>query len=101
MSDVIRGKRPLQLIVKNTKQSLQQILDVVQGAGDDGKTLRIKAESSTTYELYDRELKRAPEKVRAKRSGRDLEIFFEGSASPEVVIEAYYDEAIVEFPKDT
>ena len=56
---------------------------------------------ATRYELRDLKSERAPEKVRAKRVGRDLEIYFEGSVKADIIIEQYYDEAIVEFPKDS
>lgn len=92
----------LQLLTKNTKSGkTQKSFDVVPGTGDAGVPLRIKAESATRYELLDPKRNRAPEQVRAKRAGRDLQIFFEGSVQADIIIEQYYDEAIVDFPKDS
>jgi hypothetical protein len=92
----------LQLLTKNSKSGkTQKSFDVTPGTGDAGVPLRIKAESATRYELLDPKRDRAPEHVRAKRAGRDLQIFFEGSVEADIIIEQYYDEAIVEFPKDS
>jgi hypothetical protein len=92
----------LQLLTKTSRNGqAEQNFNVTAGDGDAGTPLRVKAQSSTRYELRDPKTERAPEKVRAKRVGRDLEIFFEGSEKADIVIEQYYDEAIVEFPQDS
>ena len=95
-------KKQFQLFTKSAKNGQRlKAYDVVQGQAEQGVPLRIQAEPGTRYELFDRELQRAPEHARAKRAGRHLEIFLEDAAQPDVVIEDYYNEAVVEFPKDS
>jgi hypothetical protein len=94
--------KKLQLRTKSGREGqAEQSFNVMAGDGDLGTPLRVKAESATRYELRDPQTEQAPKKVRAKRVGRDLEIFFEGSEKADVIIEEYYDEAIVEAPKDS
>ena len=81
---------------KNEQSYTDNLVD-----GDAGIPVLIQAEMATRYELRDLKSERAPEKVRAKRVGRVLEIYFEGSVKADIIIEQYYDEAIVEFPKDS
>ena len=71
------------------------------GMGDAGQAIRISAEANTTYELQDLTTRRGPNAVRAKRVGRDLEIFLEGSAQPDAIIERYYDEGIITSPSES
>ncbi len=94
--------KKIQLLAKKSNGSQdQQNYEITAGAGDAGAPLRVKAQSATRYELLDPKTERAPQHVRAKRSGRDLEIFLDGSETADIVIEQYYDEGIVEFPKDS
>lgn len=102
MSQITNYKKKFVFFTKSTANGKKiKSYEVLQGTGDDGQTLRIQAESGTHYELYDPRTERGPVHVRAKRAGRDLEIFFEGSTQADIVVEQYYNEAVVEFPKDS
>eukprot|EP01041_Mallomonas_annulata_P035339 gene35339-58275_t len=69
--------------------------------GDGGQAIRVQAESGVRYELLDLATRQGPRAVRAKRAGRDLEIFLEGSVKADAVIEGYYDEALMPSPADS
>ena len=66
---------------------------VTQGAGEQGKPLRLIARSGARYELQDEAngRGRAPDQVKVKRQGKDLALMFDKSKSPDVVMEGYYD----------
>jgi hypothetical protein len=84
----------IQLIaqIKNKSKSAKTF-ELVKGMGDAGQAVRIQAESGAVYELRDVATRKGPKGIRARRSGRNLEIFLEGSVQPDAVIERYYDEA--------
>ena len=74
-----------------------QTLDVQQGAGDSGQPVRIKAQAATKYQLQElgRVKGSAPDSVRVKRNGKDLEITFEDGTNPDLIIEDYYGVKVV------
>lgn len=76
-------------------------IEIVPGAGDGRQVVRVLAESSTVYELFDPATCKGPKDVRARRAGQSLEIFLEGSKLPDAVIESYYDETIVTAPGES
>ena len=95
------GKKVLLLAQLKDKSHTGKTFELTAGMGDAGKALRIRAESETLYELQDWVTRKGPNAVRAKRAGKDLEIFLEDSTQPDAVIEGYYDEALVALPGES
>lgn len=56
-----------------------------------GKPMAVKAEPGGKYQLLDASTGYAPENIRASRSGKNLQVFFEGRNQPDLVIEDYYE----------
>jgi hypothetical protein len=67
-----------------------KFVDIPQVAGG-SKPLAVKAEQSGKYQLLDATTGYAPENIRASRSGKNLQVFFEGRNLPDLVIEDYYE----------
>ena len=88
------------LVRHKQKNKPDQTYDIQSRMGDEGRTLVIAAEAAVRYELRDQATQRGAEKVRAKRVGVHLHIYLEGSESPDVIVENYFDEAIVQFPSE-
>jgi len=92
----------IQLIAQSkNKAGGAKNFELTAGMGDGGQAIRVQAESGVRYELLDLATRQGPRSVRAKRAGRDLEIFLEGSVKADAVIEGYYDEALVASPADS
>lgn len=77
--------------IKNQEAKNDQIN---AGAGDQGKTLKIKAQAGSKYQLQDMQSPKlvGPQAVKLKRNGNDLEVTLENGQKPDVVIENYYTE---------
>ena len=69
-----------------------KFVDIPQ-AGVSGQPLSVQAVPGGKYLLMDGSTGYAPENIRASRSGKDLQVFFEGRAQPDLVIEDYYEVA--------
>lgn len=67
-----------------------KFIDIPQ-VGATGKALAVKAVPGGKYQLMDASTGYAPENIRATRSGKDLQVFFEGRAQPDLVIQDYYE----------
>ena len=67
-----------------------KFVDIPQVAGG-SKPLAVKAEPGGKYQLLDATTGYAPENIRANRSGKNLQVFFEGRNQPDLVIEDYYE----------
>lgn len=67
-----------------------KFVDIPQ-VGASGKPLAVKAEPGGKYQLLDGSTGYAPENIRASRSGKNLQVFFEGRNQPDLVIEDYYE----------
>ncbi len=82
------------VLVNTGKAENNKALDVQQGAGDKGQVVRIKAQAGVKYQLQElgRDKNLAPDYVKARRKGKNLEITFEGGSSPDFIIEDYYGE---------
>lgn len=59
--------------------------------GMGGKPVVVKAVSGGKYQLQDPGTGYAPENIRASRAGKNLQVFFEGRSTADLVIEDYYD----------
>ena len=71
-------------------------IHVEQGVGDKGSPLHLVAQKSARYELLQARqdgANFAPDQLRVQRKGKNLQIWFDGSKQPDVVIEGYYDDA--------
>ena len=81
------------VIVNTGKEQADQTIEVVQGAGDRGQPVRIKAQAGAKYQLQEMERQKqvAPDGVKVKRVGKDLWLMFEEESQPSVVLEDYYD----------
>jgi Bacterial Ig-like domain len=68
------------------------VIDITQGAGDRGDTVRIKAQAGVKYQLLEvgKGQNVAPDNVKAKRIGKDLHIIFENDQNADLIIEDYY-----------
>jgi hypothetical protein len=58
-----------------------------------GKPLAVKAVHGGKYQLVDSSTGYAPENIRATRSGKNLQVFFEGRGQADLIIEDYYSVA--------
>jgi hypothetical protein len=67
-----------------------KFVDIPQ-VGASGKAVAVKAVPGGKYQLLDASTGYAPENIRATRSGKNLQVFFEGRAQPDLVIEDYYE----------
>jgi flagellar hook assembly protein FlgD len=67
-----------------------KFVDIPQ-VGPSGKALTVKAVPGGKYQLMDASTGYAPENIRASRSGKDLQVFFERRGQPDLVIEDYYE----------
>lgn len=67
-----------------------KFVDIPQ-VGTTGKALAVKAVPGGKYQLMDASTGFAPENIRATRSGKDLQVFFEGRGQADLVIEDYYE----------
>ena len=67
-------------------------INVTQGVGDKGTPVRIVAQRGVRYELQDttKTKNTAPDQVRVKRVGKNLTLMFDGSQTPDVVVEDFY-----------
>lgn len=74
----------------NSGKGEAKFVDIPQ-AGTTGKPLTVKAVAGGKYQLVDDSSGFAPENIRAKRVGKDLQVFFEGRATADLVVEDYYD----------
>ena len=82
-------------IVTSGSQSNQVKTEQVSaGAGDQGKTLKIKAQAGSRYQLQDAQSAQptGPQTLKLKRVGNDLEVTFENGQKADVVIENYFTE---------
>src|SRR5574343_37456 len=88
--------KQFKVLVNTGKAENNKAIDVQQHAGDKGQPVRIKAQAGTKYQLQelgkDKGKNTAPDYVRAKRNGKNLEITFEDGISPDRIIADYYDE---------
>ena len=81
------------VIVNTGKEKADPTIEVVQGAGDRGQPVRIKAQAGAKYQLQelDRKKQVAPDGVKVKRVGKDLWVLFEDESQPSLILEDYYD----------
>ena len=81
------------VIVNTGKEKADPTIEVVQGAGDRGQPVRIKAQAGAKYQLQelDRKKQVAPDGVKVKRVGKDLWVLFEEESQPSLILEDYYD----------
>lgn len=67
-----------------------KFVDIPQVTGGN-KPLAVRAEPGGKYQLLDASTGYAPENIRASRSGKNLQVFFEGRGQPDLIIEDYYE----------
>lgn len=79
-------------VLVNDGKGESNAVQVAQGAGDKGATVRLVAQRGVRYELQDVSKGKgfAPDQVRAKRVGSNLALMLDASEKPDVVIEDYY-----------
>ncbi|MFM8755909.1 MAG: hypothetical protein ACKODU_02625, partial [Limnohabitans sp.] len=82
------------VLVNTGKQEGNKALEVQQLTGDKGQPVRIKAQAGAKYQLQEmgRNQGVAPDYVKVRRKGKDLEVTFEDGRSPDLIIEGYYEE---------
>lgn len=56
-----------------------------------GAPLMVKAQPGGKYQLMDATTGYAPENIRANRAGKNLQVYFEGRSTADLVIEDYYE----------
>lgn len=74
----------------NSGQGEAKFVDIPQ-VGNTGKPLTVKAVAGGKYQLVDASTGFAPENIRANRVGKNLQVFFEGRNTADLVVEDYYD----------
>lgn len=89
--------KTIKALVQNNAGDVIQTIEVVQGAGGGkGKPARMKAVRGVRYQLEDPQAgSMAPDSVRTKRSGKNLHVMLKGSTAPDLIIESYYDDAVM------
>jgi VCBS repeat-containing protein len=68
---------------------------IEQGVGDKGAPVRVVAQKGARYELQQERkdsTTTAPDQLRVQRKGKNLQLWFDGSKQPDVVIEGYYND---------
>jgi hypothetical protein len=75
----------------------QHILETVLSASGKGP-LVLQAQAGVRYVLIDVQQASAPDNVRVQRSGKHLQVFFEGSVQPDLVLENHFDSSAVNPP---
>ena len=80
------------LLVGSTKDQVAQTIDIEQGASAKANPVIVKAQAGMRYQLTQANSPQAPHNVRAKRVGKDLQVFLEDSTQADLVIQNYYDE---------
>ena len=80
------------LLVGNGKDQVAQTIDIEQGTGNQTQPVMVKAQAGMRYQLAQANTPKAPHNVRAKRVGKDLQVFLEDSQQANLVIQNYYDE---------
>jgi hypothetical protein len=81
------------VLVNTAKAENNKSIDIQQLAGDAGQPVRIKAQAGSKYVLQEVGSGKTvtPESVRAKRSGKNLEVIFEDGTAADLIIEDYYE----------
>lgn len=81
-----------QVVINQGKGPQNDGVEVTQGAGDQGRAVRVMAQQGVRYELQDlgKGKALAPDHVRVKRAGSHLNLMFDNSQAPDVVFENYY-----------
>ncbi|WP_161499671.1 S-layer family protein [Limnohabitans sp. TS-CS-82] len=88
--------KTIKALVQNNTGEVTETLDVVQGAGDKGNPARLKAVRGARYQLEDPAANNTgPDSVRTKRVGKHLNVMLEGSTEPDLIVENYYDDAVM------
>jgi hypothetical protein len=88
--------KTIKVLVNTGNEETNKTFDVVQGSGKAGKPTTIKAVKGARYHLEDPAAKNVgPENIRSKRSGKNLHIMLDGSSEADLVIEGYYDDAML------
>ncbi|CAN1496974.1 Cadherin_repeat domain containing protein [Burkholderiaceae bacterium] len=88
--------KTIKALVQNNAGEVTETLNVVQGAGDKGNPARLKAVRGARYQLEDpAAANTGPDSVRTKRSAKNLHVMLEGSTEPDLIVENYYDEAVM------
>lgn len=84
--------KPYQVLINEGKGTDNVVVEVIAGAGDQGRAVRLIAQRGVRYELQDLAKGKAlaPDHVRVKRVDNHLNLMFDGSQAPDVVIENYY-----------
>ena len=102
MTETARVPKTVQLLAQPRSGDRERLVyERMVGGGEPARSVILRAQAQTRYELLEPKTGKAPEHVRAKRSGQDLEIFLDGSETADFIIEAYYDEALVPTPQDS
>ena len=80
------------VVVTLGKDGPQRILDLQQGAGDKGQAVRLKAEAGARYLVQEITPTKntAPENLKVRRVGKDLQVIFENDDTPSLIVEDYY-----------
>ena len=89
--------KQFKVLVNTGKDQDTQTHLTEQGAGQRGRPLILKAQAGAKYQLVESSKRNnlAPDNVKAKRVGKNLHLMFETSAEADVIIEDYYDEAML------
>ena len=84
-----------QILINEGKGPDNGVVQVTQGVGDQGNAVRLIAQRGARYELQDlaKGKSLAPDHVRLKRVGSNLNLMFDGSQKPDVILEDYYASA--------
>jgi hypothetical protein len=82
----------IKVTVRTQSEQTNQAVDVVKGSGQKGQPTRIRAIKDARYQLQDVDNNNvAPEKVNAKRMGKNLHLSFGDSKEADLIIDGYYD----------
>ncbi|MEI6762228.1 MAG: Ig-like domain-containing protein, partial [Betaproteobacteria bacterium] len=76
-----------------------RMFEAAQGIGDRGQATRIEAQAGDRFVIRDPKSGSGPTGIRAKRVGKALHLFLVGSTQPDVVIENYFEEAVIAKPQ--
>jgi uncharacterized membrane-anchored protein len=83
--------KTLKLTVQTANEQGAQTFNVIQGGGKTGQITTVRAVPAARYQLQDADNNAAPEKIKAKRMGKNLHLSLDASNEADLIIEGYYD----------
>ena len=84
--------KTIKVTVHAASEQANQTVNVMQGSGKAGQPTHIRAIKDARYQLQDANNNNvAPEKINAKRVGKNLHLSLDAGSDADLIIDGYYD----------